>query len=198
MPRRLASFWTRSPERPSVRRVKPRIHSLVALVTALTACASQGKTVPTKIVTASEFRLTGDDDRTRASLAMEKGAPVLALFDDAGRAKLRAALDPAGLPSVSLYAGGDATKASAVVEVDDKGAHVLFRGAAKQETYVFQKTDGTAGIVLAGADGAHRGEMKLGANGEVDITLFDAAGKSSFAVTVSSSGAVERKDVPPR
>ena len=183
--------------------MKPRIvhalHAPVALVVlAATATACQEKTLPTKIVTANEFRLTAEDDRMRASLGMEKGAPVLALFDDDGRPKLRVALDAAGLPSVSLFASGDATKASAVVEVDDKGAHILFRGGAKQETYVFQRADGTAGVVLAGADGAHRGEMKLGANGEVDVTLFDAAGKPSFAVTVSSSGAVVRRDAPPQ
>ncbi len=150
-----------------------------------------------RVISASEFRLT-DGDRTRASLALEKGAPVLALLDEAGHPRLRAALDAAGLPSVSLFAGGEARQPAAVLEVDDKGAHVLLRGAGKQETYVFQKADGVAGLVLTGADGARRGEIKLGPKGDIDVSLCDAAGKPSFAVTVSSDGVVQRSDAPTR
>lgn len=149
--------------------------------------------MPPKIVSAEEFRLTAGD-RTRASLAMEGGGPALALFDETGHVKLRTSLDAKGLPSVSLYAPGDAQQPAAVVEVDDKGTHILLRGAGKQEAYLFQKTDGTSGVVLASDNGTHRGELKLGPDGSIDLALFGADGKPAYSVTVTSAGAVQVKD----
>jgi hypothetical protein len=166
-----------------------RFQNLLGMLVTLTACG--GSRVQPKIVTAEEFRLM-DGDLKRATLGMEKGQPVFALFDDKGTAKLRTELDPSGRPSMSMFSNSDPTKAAAMLEVDDKGAHVLFRGSGKEESYLFQKSDGTAGVVLGGPEGTHRAELKLSPNGDVDITLFDAGGKPSFATTVSRTGAVQR------
>jgi len=178
--------------------VKTFVRAAVAFVPLLTfVSACRENLVPPKIVTAEEFRLTAGD-RTRASLAMEGGGPALTLFDEAGHVKLRTALDAKGLPSVSLYAGDDASKPAAVVEVDDKGTHILLRGSGGHEAYLFQKTDGTSGVVLAGDNGAHRGELKLDPNGSIDVTLFAADGKPAYSITVTSAGAVQVKDGSPK
>jgi hypothetical protein len=60
-----------------------------------------------------------------------------------------------------------------------------------------QKNDGTAGLVLAGAGGAHRAEVKLDANGTVDISLFDDAGKPTFEVSVSPDGRIRQSSAQP-
>jgi hypothetical protein len=161
---------------------------LLGMLVTLSACG--GAQAQPKTVTASDFRLS-DGKLTRASLALEKGSPVFALFDERGRAMLRTSLDESGRPSLSLYPSEDPSKAVAVVEADEKGAHVLFRGPGKQESYLFQKSDGTAGIVLVDANGTHRGELKLAPSGDVELTLFDATGKPAFGTTVSRTGAVQ-------
>ena len=166
------------------------LRRLVGMLVSLTACG--GDRVPLKIVTATEFRLA-DGDRTRASLAMTDGAPGFTLFDTQGRTKLRSALDAQGRPSVSLFSDtSDPSKPAAVIEVDEKGAHVLFHGAGNQQSYLFQKLDGTSGIVLTDSTGAHRSEIKLAPDGAIDLSLMDAAGKTVFAVRVSASGAISR------
>ncbi|AKU97950.1 hypothetical protein AKJ09_04614 [Labilithrix luteola] len=125
-------------------------------------------------MSAGEFRLL-QGATTRASLKMRDGQPELALLDERGRERMRAALDGAARPSVTL--AGPEGEPRVVIEVDVKGSHVLLRGPAKQESYLFQRTDGTSGVVLVGPNGAHRGEIKLTKEGVVDVTLFDRDGK---------------------
>lgn len=171
--------------------MRPR--TLLGMLVTLTACG--GTQAQPATVTAREFRLS-DGKLTRASLALEKGAPVFTLFDGRGGPGLRSALDETGRPSVSLYSAGDASKVVAVLEADEKGAHVLLRGVGKQESYLFQKSDGTAGIVLVDPAGVHRGELKLSPDGNIDITLFDSAGKPAFGRMVSGTGAVQHAGEP--
>jgi hypothetical protein len=166
------------------------VHRLLGMFVALTAC---GTRVPPDTVSAAEFRLS-DGKRTRAVLGLEQGAPSLILLDERGVVRLRSSLDPNGRPSVAMF--GDQARADAVLELDDKGAHILFRGSGKQESYLFQKLDGTAGMVLVDANGQHRGELKLSPTGDVDITLLDGNGKAVFATTVTRTGSLRPTEPP--
>ncbi len=138
-----------------------------------------------------------DGERTRARLAMEGGAPVLALLDEAGRPALRSELDGKGRPRITLFSNEPVARPIAVLEGDEKGAHVLFHGAGAQQSYLFQKNDGTSGLVLTGAGGAHRAEVKLDASGTVDISLFDDGGKPSFELSVSPDGRIRQGSPQP-
>jgi hypothetical protein len=170
------------------------IRGLVGMLMALTACGAQRSQA--SIVEASEFRLL-DGWRMRARLAMEGGAPVFALLDEAGRAALRSELDGKGRPRITLFSNEPTPRPIAVLEGDDKGAHVLFHGTGAQESYLFQKNDGTAGLVLTNSAGAHRAEVKLDASGIVDISLFDDTGKPTFQVSVSADGHIRQGSSQP-
>jgi hypothetical protein len=164
------------------------------MLMALTACGAQRPRAG--IVEASEFRLL-DGWRMRARLAMEGGAPVFALLDGAGRPALRSELDAKGMPRITLFSNEPAARPIAVLEGDDKGVHVLFHGTGAQQSYLFQKNDGTAGLVFTSAAGAHRAEVKLDASGTVDISLFDDAGKPTFEVAVSPDGRIRQSSAQP-
>ncbi|MGO8994004.1 MAG: hypothetical protein ACLQVI_11795 [Polyangiaceae bacterium] len=122
---------------------------------------------------------------------MRDGGPSLSLRDGTGHSSFQAEVDAKGWPRVLLSAA-DPSKPTAVVEVDDKGTHVLFASPTKEESYLFQKDDGTSGVVLGNKDGRHRGEMKLSADGSVGMTLFGADGRPAFSVTVSPDGTVHQ------
>ena len=163
--------------------------TLLGLLATLVGCKSSAPRAG--VVEASEFRLV-QEGRTRASLSVrDGGGPSLALFDDRGNASLRSELDAKGQPRVFL-SSSDPTKPTAVVEVDEKGTHILFDAPGKEQTYLFQKDDGTAGIVLGNAGGRHRGEIKLSPDGRVGVTLFDGDGGAVFSVTVARDGSVQR------
>jgi hypothetical protein len=55
---------------------------------------------------------------------------------------------------------------------------------------LFQKDDGTAGVVLGNAAGRHRGEMKLSPDGTVSVTLFDGDGGKAYSIAVARDGTV--------
>lgn len=156
---------------------------LLGLLAALVGCKSRPD-----VVEASELRLV-DEGRLRGALAMRDGGPSLTLFDGAGHPSLQAAVDTNGWPRMSLSSSA-ASKPSAILEVDDKGTHVLFDAPGREQTYLFQKDDGTAGVVLGNAAGRHRGEMMLSPDGTVGVTLFDADGGVTYSVTVGRDGTV--------
>jgi hypothetical protein len=165
--------------------------TLLGLLAALVGCKTSAPGAD--VVEASEFRLVRDG-RVRASLAVrDGGGPSLSLFDDRGNASLRSELDDKGQPRVFL-SSSDPTKPTAVVEVDEKGTHVLFDSPGKEQTYIFQKDDGTSGLVLGNAAGRHRGEMKLSPDGSVGVTLFDGDGGAAFSVTIGRDGSVQRRE----
>jgi hypothetical protein len=156
---------------------------LLGLLAALVGCKSRSDVVET-----SELRLV-DQGRLRGALAMRDGGPSLTLFDGTGHASLQATVDAKGWPRMSL-SSGEASKPSAVLEVDDKGTHVLFDAQGKEQTYLFQKDDGTAGVVLGNAAGRHRGEMKLSPDGTVGVTLFGGDGGTAYSIAVARDGTV--------
>lgn len=163
--------------------------TLLGLLATLVGCKTSAPR--SSVVEASEFRLV-HEGRTRASLAIrDGGGPSLSLFDDRGNASLRSELDAKGQPRVFL-SSSDPTKPTAVVEVDDKGTHILFDSPGKEQTYLFQKDDGTAGVVLGNAAGRHRGQMMLSPDGHVGVTLFDGDGGTVFSFTVGRDGRVQR------
>jgi hypothetical protein len=164
--------------------------TLLGLIAAFAGCKSSAP--PSDVVEASEFRLV-HAGQTRASLAMRDGGPSLSLFDDHGNASLRSELDAKGQPRVFL-SSSDPSKPTAVMEVDEKGTHILFDSPGKDQTYLFQKDDGTSGVVLGNAAGHHRGEMKLSPDGSVGVTLFDAKGGAVFYVTVGRDGGVAHSE----
>ena len=118
---------------------------------------------------------------------MRGGGPSLSLYDGRGHASLQSEVNAEGWPRVFL-SSSDPAKPTAVLEVDDKGTHVLFDSPGKEQAYLFQKDDGTAGVILGNAAGRHRGEMRLSADGNVDVTLFDGDGGAAFSVTVGRDG----------
>ena len=157
--------------------------ALLGLLAALVGCRGRSD-----VIEASEFRLV-QQGTLRGSLAMRDGGPSLALFESSGHPSLKAELDSRGWPRV-LLSSGERSKPTAVLEVDDKGTHVLFDSPEKGQSYLFQKDDGTAGVVLGHAAGRHRSEMKLSPDRTVDVTLFDADGGAAYSVSVGPDGSV--------
>lgn len=168
-----------------------RSTTLLGLLAALVGCKSSAPRPD--IVEASEFRVV-HEGKTRASLGVrDGGGPSLYLVDDRGNTSLRAELDAKGQPRVFL-SSSDPTKPTAVVEVDEKGTHILFDAPGKDQTYLFQKDDGTAGVVFGNNAGRHRGEMKLSPDGRIGVTLLDGDGGTVFSVTAGRDGRVERHE----
>jgi hypothetical protein len=164
-----------------------RFVSFVLIAAALGGCKRSEPS--STIVEASEFRLV-QGDQVRATLAMRDGGPSFDLLDAHGGAAVQVAVDDHGQPRIAL-ASPDRSKPKAVLEVDDKGTHVLFEAPDGKQSYLFQKDDGTTGVVLGNSGGRHRGEMLLSSNGQIELALFDADGGAAFAVRVDKDGRTE-------
>jgi len=120
----------------------------------LTAESSARSSAPPRRVVAEEFVLVDARGERRATLALEDGAPALALSDANGgvRAAIRLSID--GAPSVVLY--------------DTSG---------RRRLEVALRPDGAAGLGLYDEGGEGRAEVVVSGSGAPSVSLYGPNGK---------------------
>jgi hypothetical protein len=133
------------------------------------------KKEPEPIVT-NEIRLVDSAGRTRMLLSTKSGLPVVQLVNDKGTPGLSASLDVAGHGSLRLHNPADGAP-DAVIEIDDKGAHVRFDRSGGTSAYLFLSNAGESGVVLIDNRGKRRLNMLVKEDGSSTIERFDDQGK---------------------
>jgi hypothetical protein len=131
--------------------------------------------LPPPVVT-QEIQIVDNEGRPRLSLSAKQGSPVIELLHADGTAKILVTLDEAGRPSVRL-GNPDAAGPTAVLEIDDKGAHVKFDRPGGGSSYLFLNNAGGSGVVLVDTKGARRLDALVAPDGTARIDRFGADGK---------------------
>lgn len=124
--------------------------------------------VPPPPIVTQEIRVVDAQGSPRIVLSTLSGTPVIQILDPAGKPSVSLSTDKDGYPSVNLTSR-DATAPTAVLEVDSKGAHVLFERPAGGSSYLFLNNQGVSGTVLIDANGKRRSETLLAADGTPTI-----------------------------
>jgi len=110
--------------------------------------------LPLKRVVAEQFVLVDSNGEQRATLALDDGAPALALSDASGRARAAIRLGVDGAPSVVLY--------------DTSG---------RRRLEVALKSDGATGLGLYDEAGEGRAELVVSGSGAPSVSLYGPNGK---------------------
>jgi hypothetical protein len=132
-------------------------------------------TPPPPVVT-QEIRIVDAEGRPRILLSAKDGTPTIILLTPDGKASLTAKTTVGGHPAITLanpLAGGP----TAALEVDDKGAHVIFDRPGGASAYVFLNNQGVSGTVLIDGTGKRRLQMSVAADGTPSIQRLDPTGK---------------------
>ena len=79
---------------------------------------------PLPVIT-DEIKIVDSQGHPRIIMSARSGNPVIQLFETNGAIGMEVLLDSTGRPAVKL-ANPDSKGPTAVLEVDDKGTHVLF------------------------------------------------------------------------
>ncbi|WP_416067334.1 hypothetical protein ACK9YZ_31105 [Rhizobium sp. ZK1] len=119
-------------------------------------------------IQAEELQIVDSEGKARIRLSAIGGTPSIELLkpDGAGAASLT--LDGNGRPSLSL-SNVAPDGPTAVLEIDDKGAHIKFDREGGASTYLFLNNAGGSGVVFYDAQGERRLSLIVGADGKIAI-----------------------------
>lgn len=131
--------------------------------------------LPPPPLTTQSLQIVDAEGRPRMVLSTESGTPSFLLLREDGATGARIALDTAGRPSVSLMSP-EQQGPSAALEVDDKGAHVIFTRPGGASSYLFLNNAGGSGVVLIDPEGRRRVMVTVGSDGTARIERLDDAG----------------------
>lgn len=126
-------------------------------------------------IVTEELRIVDAEGRARLVLSAEGGAPAFLLLREDGRPGATVSLDAAGRPAVRLN-NPDGDGLAAVLEIDDKGAHVKFDRPGGASCYLFLNNAGASGVVLLDAAGRRRLNVMVAPDGASRIEQFDEDG----------------------
>ncbi|OAN59895.1 hypothetical protein A7X12_01985 [Sphingomonas sp. TDK1] len=116
----------------------------------------------------SEVRIVDPAGTPRIVLSAADGRPAIVLIGHDAKPAATVALDGNDRPSIKL-ANPEPGAPTAVIEIDDKGAHVKFDRAGGASSYLFLNNAGTSGVVLIDGAGFRRASVLLGADGKVTV-----------------------------
>jgi hypothetical protein len=130
---------------------------------------------PPPIVT-QEIRIVDELGHTRLMLSATGGTPKITLLRSDGELACEVSLDAGGRPAIKL-ANAVSSGPTAVLEIDDKGAHVKFDGPSGASSYLFLNNAGGSGIVLFDAQGIRRLNAVVAPDGTAKIERLGLDGK---------------------
>lgn len=128
-------------------------------------------------VVTQEIRLVDAQGHVRMLLSTLAGAPSIVLMREDGQPGVSVALKADGLPAITL-ANPQAAGPTAVLEIDDKGAHVKFDRPGGASSYVFLSNGGTSGLVSLDARGTRRLNAIVNADGSAKVETFGEGGQA--------------------
>jgi hypothetical protein len=130
---------------------------------------------PLPVIT-DEIKIVDSQDHPRIIMSARSGNPVIQLLETNGAIGMEVLLDSTGRPAVKL-ANPDSKGPTAVLEVDDKGTHVLFDRPGGASSYLFLNNAGASGVVLVDSNGVRRLDVLVGSDNNVKMEQFGADGK---------------------
>jgi hypothetical protein len=131
--------------------------------------------LPPRVVT-QEIQIVDSQGSPRLLLSAKSGSPAIELLRADGTPIVVVTLDAGGHPSMRLD-NPDAEGPTAVLEVDDKGAHVKFDRPGGGSSYLFLNNAGGSGVVLVDTTGARRLDAQVAPDGTAKIDRYGADGK---------------------
>jgi hypothetical protein len=105
-------------------------------------------------VVTRRLEIVDDEGRPRLHMSAQSGVPVLRLLQSDGSTGADVTLFN-GYPSVRLC-NPDPNGPTAVLELDDKGAHIKFDCPRGASSYLFLNNAGGSGVVLIDRNGVRR------------------------------------------
>ena len=130
---------------------------------------------PSPVIT-DEIKIVDSQGHPRIIMSARSGNPVIQLLETNGAIGMEVLLDSTGRPAVKL-ANPDSKGPTAVLEVDDKGTHVLFDRPGGASSYLFLNNAGASGVVLVDSNGVRRLDVLVGSDNNVKMEQFGADGK---------------------
>ena len=130
---------------------------------------------PVPVIT-DEIKIVDSQGHPRIIMSARSGNPVIQLLETNGAIGMEVLLDSTGRPAVKL-ANPDLKGPTAVLEVDDKGTHVLFDRPGGASSYLFLNNAGASGVVLVDSNGMRRFDVLVGSDNNVKMEQFGADGK---------------------
>ena len=127
-------------------------------------------------VITDEIKIVDSQGHPRIIMSARSGNPVIQLLETNGAIGMEVLLDSTGRPAVKL-ANPDLKGPTAVLEVDDKGTHVLFDRPGGASSYLFLNNAGASGVVLVDSNGMRRFDVLVGSDNNVKMEQFGADGK---------------------
>ena len=131
--------------------------------------------LPPPVVT-QEIQIVDGQGHPRLLLSAKSSSPAIKLLHADGTPIVVVTLDSSGHPSMRLD-NPDAEGPTAVLEVDDKGAHVKFDRPGGGSSYRFLNNAGGSGVVLVDTKGARRLDALVAPDGTAKIERFGADGR---------------------
>ena len=127
-------------------------------------------------IVTQEIRIVDEQGQTRLLLSAKGGKSKVQLLRSDGEIGSEVSLDVDGLPAVKL-ANADPNGPMAVIEIDEKGAHVKLDGLGGASSYLFLNNAGGSGIVLLDTRGIRRLNAGIASDGTAKIERFGADGE---------------------
>ena len=124
-------------------------------------------------VISDEIKIVDSQGHPRIIMSARSGNPVIQLLETNGAIGMEVLLDSTGRPAVKL-ANPDLKGPTAVLEVDDKGTHVLFDRPGGASSYLFLNNAGASGVVLVDSNGMRRFDVLVGSDNNVKMEQFGA------------------------
>lgn len=134
------------------------------------AAAKQGE------ITLHAINIVNDSGKVVMTLSTANQSPVLRLLDVNGKPELTISLNQSGFSSIKLE-NPNVADPRAVLEIDDKGAHVKFDRAGGASSYLFLNNGGESGTVFLDAKGERRLETLVTPAGKTEIRRYDRRSK---------------------
>jgi hypothetical protein len=122
-----------------------------------------------------ELQIVDSQGKARIRLLASGGTPLIELLSDDGDEAASLKLDGDGRPSFSLTnVAPDGP--TAMLEIDDKGAHIKFDREGGASTYLFLNNAGGSGVVFYDAEGERRLSLVVAPDGKVSVSPYRSAG----------------------
>lgn len=124
--------------------------------------------LPPPPVITQEVRIVDSAGQPRIILSAKTGSPSIQMVRRDGKPAATIQLDKDDRPSVKLD-NPAADGPAATLEIDDKGAHLLFDRPGGASSYLFLNNSGGSGVVLIDAKGVRRASVVMTADGKVTV-----------------------------